>query len=257
MHVAFPTRRRDTRAREQCARPARPERASSGGRFDRVPRAHEHGAHVRQASPARRADGTAPQPCRAPRAPCVVVLINQVATRTKEVLVTSGLVPALGEASAHIRNVQVSQIAVTADGIRSADPSSKLLTPPRPVEAVLAPPQLQRWPDAAAAPRADGRLRPSRAAGARHAAGARASELQQQRRREPAATAARTIKSVMAQNYIVFDCTRERYRRYSVCGITFRAKMQLFTLNIAKIFAPAAGRPPPIPHQKTSVYTLA
>ena len=197
MDVAFPTRRRDTRAREQCARPARPERASSGGRFDRVPRAREHGAHVRQASPARRADGTAPQPCRAPRAPCVVVLINQVATRTKEVLGTSGLVPALGEASAHIRNVQV-----------------------------LAPPQLQRWPDAAAAPRADGRLRPSRAAGARHAAGARASELQQQRRREPAATAARTIKSVMAQNYIVFDCTRERYRRYSVCGITFRAKMQ-------------------------------
>jgi len=38
------------------------------------------------------------------------------------------------------------QIAVTADGIRSADPSSKLLTPPRPVEAALAPPQLQRWP---------------------------------------------------------------------------------------------------------------
>jgi hypothetical protein len=107
LDVAFPTRRRDTRAREQCARPARPERASSGGRFDHVPRARENGAHVRQASPARRADGTAPQPCRAPRALCVVVLINQVATRTKEVLGTSGLVPVLGEASAHIRNVQV------------------------------------------------------------------------------------------------------------------------------------------------------
>jgi len=54
------------------------------------------------------------------------------------------------------------QIAVTADGIRSADPSSKLLTPPRPVEAALAPLQLQRWPDAAAAPCADGRLQPYR-----------------------------------------------------------------------------------------------
>jgi hypothetical protein len=97
-------------------------------------------------------------------------------------------VPALGEAWAHLCNMQVSlegcdgvrlaalskgggpgeaQFAVTADGIRSADPSSKLL-PPRPVEAALAPPRLQRWPDAAAAPCADGRLRPSRAAGARH-----------------------------------------------------------------------------------------
>ena len=35
------------------------------------------------------------------------MLINQVATRTNEVLGTSGLVPALDEASAHIRNVQV------------------------------------------------------------------------------------------------------------------------------------------------------
>jgi hypothetical protein len=56
------------------------------------------------------------------------------------------------------------QFAVTADGIRSDDPSSKLLAPPRPVEAALAPLQLQRWPDAAAAPCADGRLRPYRAA---------------------------------------------------------------------------------------------
>ena len=48
------------------------------------------------------------------------------------------------------------QFAVTADGIRSADPSSKLLPPPRPVVAALAPPRLQRWPDAAAAPCADG-----------------------------------------------------------------------------------------------------
>ena len=204
MDVAFPTRRRDTKAREQCARPARPERASGGGRLDRVPRARELGAHVRQALPARRADGTAPQPCRAPRAPCVVVLINQVSTRANEVLGTSGLVPALGEAWAHMCNMQVSlewrdgvrlaalskggepgeaQIAVTADGIRSADPSSKLLTPPRPVEAALAPPQLQRWPDAAAAPCADGRLQPSRAAGTRHEAGARASEHQEKRRR--------------------------------------------------------------------------
>ena len=56
------------------------------------------------------------------------------------------------------------QFAVTADGIRSDDPSSKLLAPPRPVEAALAPLQLQRWPDAAAAPCADGRLQPYRAA---------------------------------------------------------------------------------------------
>ena len=56
------------------------------------------------------------------------------------------------------------QFAVTADGIRSANPSSKLLRPPRPVEAALAPLQLQRWPDAAAAPCADGRLQPYRAA---------------------------------------------------------------------------------------------
>ena len=133
------------------------------------------------------------------------MLINQVTTRANEVLGTSGLVPALGEAWAHMCNVQVSlewcdgvrlaalskgrgpgeaQFAVTADGIRSADPSSKLLRPPRPAEAALAPPRLQRWPDAAAAPCPDGRLRPSRAAGARHEAGARAGELQQQRRRE-------------------------------------------------------------------------
>ena len=111
------------------------------------------------------------------RSPCAVVLINQVTTRVNEVLGTSGLVPALGEAWAHMCNVQVSlewrddirlaalskggepgeaQFAVTADGIRSADPSSKLLPPPRPVVAALAPPRLQRWPDAAAAPCADG-----------------------------------------------------------------------------------------------------
>ena len=103
------------------------------------------------------------------RAPCVVVLINQVSTRANEVLGTSGLAPALGEAWAHMCNVQVSlewcdgvrlaalskgrgpgeaQFAVTADGIRSADPSTKLLRPPRPVEAALAPPRLQHWPDA-------------------------------------------------------------------------------------------------------------
>lgn len=97
------------------------------------------------------------------------MLINQVTTRANEVLGTSGLAPALGEAWAHMCNVQVSlewcdgvrlaalskgrgpgeaQFAVTADGIRSADPSTKLLRPPRPVEAALAPPRLQRWPDA-------------------------------------------------------------------------------------------------------------
>ena len=66
------------------------------------------------------------------------MLINQVTTRANEVLGTSGLVPALGEAWAHLCNVQVSlewcdgvrlaalskgggpgeaQFAVTADGI--------------------------------------------------------------------------------------------------------------------------------------------
>jgi len=130
MDVAFPTRRRDTRAREQCARPPRPERASGCGRLDRVPRAREHGAHVRQAPP-RRADGTAPQPCRAPRAPCVVVLINQVSTRANEVLGTSGLVPALGEAWAHMCNMQVS--LEWRDGVRLAahasPPSPKVASP--------------------------------------------------------------------------------------------------------------------------------
>ena len=222
MDVAFPTCRRGTRAREQCARPARPVRASGGGRLDRVPRAREHGAHVRQAPPARRADGTAPQPCRAPRAPCVVVLINQVSTRANEVLGTSGLAPALGEAWAHMCNVQVS--LEWCDGVRLAALSKRpkvagpgrrsLLSPPMasdlPIRAqsCCGRPGLlrRRWlrrgcstgrmPDAAAPHCADGRLRPSRAAGARHEAGARASELQQQRRREPAATAARTMKLV-------------------------------------------------------------
>ena len=130
LDVAFPTRRRDTRAREQCARPPRPERASGCGRLDRVPRAREHGAHVRQAPP-RRADGTAPQPCRAPRAPCVVVLINQMSTRANEVLGTSGLVPALGEAWAHMCNMQVS--LEWRDGVRLAahasPPSPKVASP--------------------------------------------------------------------------------------------------------------------------------
>ena len=220
MDVAFPTCRRGTRAREQCARPARPVRASGGGRLDRVPRAR--GAHVRQAPPARRADGTAPQPCRAPRAPCVVVLINQVSMRANEVLGTSGLAPALGEAWAHMCNVQVS--LEWCDGVRLAALSKRpkvagpgrrsLLSPPMasdlPIRAqsCCGRPGLlrRRWLrrgcstgrmlDAAAPHCADGRLRPSRAAGARHEAGARASELQQQRRREPAATAARTIKLV-------------------------------------------------------------
>ena len=131
MDVAFPTHRRDTRAREQCARPARSEHASGGGRLDRVPRAREHGVHVRQAPPARRADGTAPQPCRAPRAPGVVVLINQVATRANEVLGTSGLVPALGEAWAHMCNMPVS--LEWCDGVRLAahasPPSPKVASP--------------------------------------------------------------------------------------------------------------------------------
>lgn len=62
------------------------------------------------------------------------------------------------------------------------------------------------------------------------------------------------ISRSVAQNYNV---------RYDIdiivcvgCGITFRAKMQWLTLNIAKIFAPAAGRPPPIPHtQNLSLHT--
>ncbi len=115
-------------------------------------------AHVRQAPPARRADGRAPQPCREPRTPYVVVLINQMATRTNETLGTSGLVPALGEASAHIRNLQVCRLA----GCRYCPPRSRAATA-----------FSSRW----------------RAARSRCSS----KELQQQRRREPAATAARRL----------------------------------------------------------------
>ena len=218
MDVAFPTRRRDTKAREQCARPARPERASGGGRLDRVPRAREHGTHVRQAPP-RRADGTAPQPCRAPRAPCVVVLINQVSTRANEVLGTSGLVPALGEAWAHMCNMQVS--LEWRDGVRLAahasPPSPKVASPggavcchrrrhpicrPELKAAGAAPAGCGGAGSAAAAALARCRCCPLRRraatalssrCGARHEAGAQASELQLQRRREPAATAAAVL----------------------------------------------------------------
>jgi hypothetical protein len=215
---AFPTHRRDTRAREQCARPPRPERASGCGRLDRVPRAREHGAHVRQAPP-RRADGTAPQPCRAPRAPCVVVLINQVSTRANEVLGTSGLVPALGEAWAHMCNMQVS--LEWRDGVRLAahasPPSPKVASPggavcchrrrhpicrPELTAAGAAPAGGGGAGSAAAAALARCRCCPLRRraatalssrCGARHEAGAQASELQLQRRREPAATAAAVL----------------------------------------------------------------
>jgi hypothetical protein len=209
---AFPTHRRDTRAREQCARPARPEHASGGGRLDRVPRAREHGAHVRQAPPARRADGPAPQPCRAPRAPCVVVLINQVSTCANEVLGTSGLVPALGEAWAHMCNVQVS--LEWRDDVRLAALSKggepgrrRLLSPPtasdlptRAQSCWRRPGRLRRrWPAAALAGcrccplRRRAATALSSRCGARHEAGAQASELQLQRRREPAATAAAVL----------------------------------------------------------------
>ncbi len=219
MDVAFPTHRRDTRAREQCARPARSEHASGGGRLDRVPRAREHGAHVRQAPPARRADGTAPQPCRAPRAPCVVVLINQVSTRANEVLGTSGLVPALGEAWAHMCNMPVSlewhhpprrpRLAALSKGgepgwrsLLSPQTASDLST--RAQSCWRRPGRLRRrWPAAALAGcrccplRRRAATALSSRCGARHEAGAQASELQLQRSREPAATAARTINFLL------------------------------------------------------------
>ena len=256
MDVAFPTCRRGTRASEQCARPARPVRASGGGRLDRVPRAREHGAHVRQAPPARRADGTAPQPCRAPRAPCVVVLINQVTTRANEVLGTSGLVPALGEAWAHICNVQVS--LEWCEGVRLAA-LSKVAGPGR--RSLLSSPMASDLPiRAQSCCGRPGRLRRRwlrRGCSAgrmplltlrRRAATAFSSRWRTARsrctsKRAPAAAPSRTCSHSSSHDRTVLDCisrygtelhcfdyrerySSERFRRYSVCGITFRAKMQ-------------------------------
>ncbi len=62
------------------------------------------------------------------------MLINQVSTRANEVLGTSGLVPALGEAWAHMCNMQVS--LEWRDGGRLAAhaslPSPKVASPGRP-----------------------------------------------------------------------------------------------------------------------------
>jgi hypothetical protein len=59
------------------------------------------------------------------------VLINQVSTRANEVLGTSGLVPALGEAWAHMCNMQVS--LEWRDGVHLAahasPPSPKVASP--------------------------------------------------------------------------------------------------------------------------------
>ena len=59
------------------------------------------------------------------------MLINQVSTRANEVLGTSGLVPALGEALAHMCNMQVS--LEWRDGVRLAahasPPSPKVASP--------------------------------------------------------------------------------------------------------------------------------
>ena len=52
------------------------------------------------------------------------MLINQVSTRANEVLGTSGLVPALGEAWAHMCNMQVS--LEWRDGVRLAAHASPL-----------------------------------------------------------------------------------------------------------------------------------
>ena len=56
------------------------------------------------------------------------MLINQVTTRANEVLGTSGLAPALGEAWAHMCNVQVS--LEWRDGVRLAA-LSKVASPGR------------------------------------------------------------------------------------------------------------------------------
>jgi hypothetical protein len=118
------------------------------------------------------------------------------------------------------------QIAVTADGIRSADPSSKLLAPPRPVEAALDPLQLQRWPDAAAAPCADGRLQPYRAAVAH-------GTKQVHKQASSSCSAVENLQPQQLQFFL--DCFSRRLvgrlwpqqnPTNSVCGITFRAKMQ-------------------------------
>ena len=142
------------------------------------------------------------------------------------------------------------QFAVTADGIRSDDPSSKLLAPPRPVEAALAPLQLQRWPDAAAAPCADGRLRPYRAAVAHGT----------KRVHKQASSSCSAVENLqpqqLARSVFFLDCLSRRLvgrvwhiRTTKVCmWHHFQGQMQSFTLNIAKIFAPAAGRPPPAPY---------
>ena len=56
------------------------------------------------------------------------MLINQVSTRANEVLGTSGLVPALGEAWAHMCNMQVSLDCVRL-AAHASPPSPKVASP--------------------------------------------------------------------------------------------------------------------------------
>ena len=88
------------------------------------------------------------------------MLINQVSTRTNEVLGTSGLVPALGEAWAHMCNMQVS--LEWRDGVRLAahasPPSPKVASPGR--RKLLSPPTASDLPTRAQSCwRRPGRLR--------------------------------------------------------------------------------------------------
>ena len=69
------------------------------------------------------------------------MLINQVTTRVNEVLGTRGLVPALGEAWAHLCNVQVS--LEWCDGVRLAA-LSKVAGPGR--RSLLSPPMASDLP---------------------------------------------------------------------------------------------------------------
>jgi hypothetical protein len=71
----------DVRARPSPAANARALQAQSEADCSAGAGATRKRARAAPWVTARRADGTAPQPCRAPRAPCVVVLINQVTTR--------------------------------------------------------------------------------------------------------------------------------------------------------------------------------
>jgi hypothetical protein len=153
------------------------------------------------------------------------------------------------------------QFAVTADGIRSDDPSSKLLAPPRPVEAALAPLQLQRWPDAAAAPCADGRLRPYRAAVAHGT----------KRVHKQASSSCSAVENLqpqqLARSVFFLDCLSRSSRRTRIWHRTTNSVYDVASLSGPKCSDSHSILPnisrlrradlPPHPTPQTSVYTPA